>query len=72
MYNLKFIKMCFIRMSDLLKCKSFVVDLICLYDVVVVAFKLCHCIRIVKRRRLYPDKSNYDFSKGGCSLSSRI
>ena len=52
MYDLMIIKMCFIRMSDLLMCKSFVVDLICLYDVVVVAFKLCHCISMVKRRGL--------------------
>jgi len=33
-------------------CKSFVAELIYLYDVVVVALKLSHCICIVKRRGL--------------------
>ena len=62
--------MCFIRMSDLLMCKSFVVDLICLYDLAVVAFKLCHCISIVKRKGVVACQVEYDFSEGSCSSVS--
>ena len=45
-------------------CKSVVVDLIWIYYVDVVAFKLCHCIAESNEGGLMPDKSK-DFKEGG-------